>query len=462
MKTVYYSLVIIIAFCFNAAAQTTAKDGKFEVVFQNKDLYFYNSPIVNLVSGYKDESILLACLNVTKNTTYSIYQSTDQGDTWNLLSEGKPDSLFSNVESIKQLSPNHISMVIEVFAMDSTNIWKRDYWVWSSNDLGKTWTKVFAGGIPLGFHFKDSLGVFSSTTNDTAMLWTTEDYGQSWKQRQLPGNMTNTAPARLGNKEFWFFDEKGDRFTVDSMYYIKNIDSGLWETKALHKNFGYTNFIAFNKNRILSAYPVWADIGNTALSYILETKNGGSYWSNPVYKWEDYGWARRGLYHNSYLDSSNMVFLGPNVLYSTNNSGNTWERAFWDDSISNGGTRGVYLFYNSKLDRRQLIFPESNSKIIRYTIPGAVGINESNSNSSLLKLFPNPVKNILAIEIDELEKRNYSVSIWSIDGRLVAESDYNSAKMYPLQIDVNHFNSGIYVVKVNTSNQSYCKRFVKH
>ena len=269
--------------------------------------------------------------------------------------------------------------------------------------------------------------------------------------------MENTAPAMLGDKEFAFFNSTNDGINKDTLYYTSNIDLGVWDTKKLNKNFGANNFIAFNKNRILSAKGVRSNVGITNLSYILETTNGGDIWTTPVNILED--WARRGLHHNSYLDSNNMVFLGPNVLYSYNNGGDTWDRAIWDDSLS-GGTRGVYLFYNSFLDRRQLVFPLSDGEIVRYTIPGAVGLNASVLDNKKLKLYPNPSRNSLFIELDQSEKMIGDISIWSIEGKEVLPKSLNFNDNTAI-LEISNLDRGIYILKLNTLNGGYFNRFVK-
>ncbi len=459
-KAIFNLLSIIFLFFFiPTKAQSTATDGQFEVVYTNSTTSLPNNPTASLVTGFKDESILISSLEFWNIKPHIIHQSLDQGTSWQVLVQ-EFDSTFFSVISIHQLSANHISEVVEGWALDSIGESKKNYWIRLSDDLGKTWIKHNVGGLPLGLHFEGSKGVFSSTTNDTAMLWTTENYGQTWKQRQLPSNMINTSPAMLGEKEFLFFDSTDDQIDEDSIYYTSNIDLNSWETKKLNKNFGANNFIALNKNRILSAKGVRSTVGITNLSYILETTNGGDTWTTPVNILED--WARRGLRHNSYIDSNNMVFLGPNVLYSSNNGGNTWERALWDDSL-NGGTRGVYLFYNSKLDRRQLIFPVDPFYLLRYTIPGAVGLNASVLDKNNLKLYPNPSRNILFIKLSQSDKIIGEISVWSIEGKeILRESNFKNFNTNSVELNVASLNTGIYILKVKTENGFYCKRFVKH
>lgn len=459
-----YSLIAVALFVFttnNLIAQSDSSKLDFEVVFTNSNIQFNNTPSGNLITGYRDQSILVSALDYTKLKPVIVYQSLDQGNSWNVLMEEIQDSSLNFITNIVQTTKNNICMVIKGFARDSLQNWITNYWVWFSHDLGQNWIKHNVVGVPLGFHFELNRGVFTSTRNDTSILWTTEDYGKSWNQRALPNNMLNITPARLSDKEFLFFDNPNDGLLNDSLYYTLNIDSNKWETKKLHENFGSNNFIAFDKNWILSAHPVWANIGTTALSYILETKNGGNHWSNPVNLWEDNVWARRGLSSNSNLDSNNMVFLGPNVLYYTINGGEKWNKSNWNDSI-NGGTSGVYMFYNSKLNKNQVVFPVTGSYIMRYTIPGKVGINSVDLQEFQLKIYPNPVKDYLSIQFIQKKKLEGFISVWSLDGKEILRKALHSIIDFNrITINVDHLNNGIYILRFETLKNSYHLKFVK-
>jgi len=454
----WISIILIQFFCTPIAAQDTSAND-FEVVYTNKNFQFNNSFIVKLVAGYKDESILVASLDFSKANPINIHQSIDQGNNWQLLME-QPDS-FNEIVSIQHPSANHICAVVKGFAKDTAGNWIKNYWIKYSADLGKSWIEHNAGGLPLGFQFKGKKGVFASTTNDTAMLWTTENYGLSWQQHQLPSNMTHTLPKRLSDDEFIFFDNTNDGISGDSIYYTADINLGQWDVKKLHEDFGQYNCIAFNRNKILSAKQVWANIGSTALSHILETSNGGDTWSTPVNVWEDSAWSRRGLVHNSFLDSNKIVFLGPNIIYSTQNGVNSWEKAIWNDSIR-GGTRGVYLFYNSKLQKEQLIFPV-DSFILRYTLPGPVGIEELFvSDNKELGLHPNPAKNSLTIQLDESVRVGGDIRIWSIDGKeVIRRIVLTSGVNHTITLDISALNSGAYIVKYESSDRLYSNQFIK-
>ncbi|WP_196887864.1 T9SS type A sorting domain-containing protein [Aureivirga sp. CE67] len=79
-------------------------------------------------------------------------------------------------------------------------------------------------------------------------------------------------------------------------------------------------------------------------------------------------------------------------------------------------------------------------------------IDEVNLNS-LIKVFPNPAKDILNIESkQEIE----SIYILDLTGKIIFKQKDNSKK----QIDVSTFARGVYYIKVNTQNNSTLKKIL--
>lgn len=81
----------------------------------------------------------------------------------------------------------------------------------------------------------------------------------------------------------------------------------------------------------------------------------------------------------------------------------------------------------------------------------AVGDIASNNE---LKVYPNPVKDFLSIDVPSTEKVK-SVSIFSVDGRSsVLSFDNNKA-------DFSNLPAGVYVLQVETDSQTYTKKVIK-
>ena len=84
----------------------------------------------------------------------------------------------------------------------------------------------------------------------------------------------------------------------------------------------------------------------------------------------------------------------------------------------------------------------------------SVGINESVSNNSLV-LYPNPTSSIL--NIDTKGERIESVRIFNVSGQLM-ESELNNNNN---SIDVSNYQSGLYIIQVETQNGTALSRFIK-
>ena len=79
------------------------------------------------------------------------------------------------------------------------------------------------------------------------------------------------------------------------------------------------------------------------------------------------------------------------------------------------------------------------------------------SKLELVKLYPNPVNNILNIE-SELAVAN--VSIYSITGSLVHQ--VNSSRMLSQSIDISELAEGMYIIRLGFENgESYSSKLTK-
>jgi hypothetical protein len=79
------------------------------------------------------------------------------------------------------------------------------------------------------------------------------------------------------------------------------------------------------------------------------------------------------------------------------------------------------------------------------------GLN--NNAIAIARLYPNPVKDQLHVEVGQGELK--SVAVYDINGRLCLSANANV-------IDTNVLNSGIYFVKVTTDAGSANYKIIKH
>ena len=82
---------------------------------------------------------------------------------------------------------------------------------------------------------------------------------------------------------------------------------------------------------------------------------------------------------------------------------------------------------------------------------------ESLLENSFVKVYPNPAKDYINIEIAE---SNYDGMLTLIDltGKLVYKAIFNKQQIVP----INDLNNGIYLVKIEVNNQIYYSKFIKN
>jgi hypothetical protein len=74
-----------------------------------------------------------------------------------------------------------------------------------------------------------------------------------------------------------------------------------------------------------------------------------------------------------------------------------------------------------------------------------------------LSIWPNPANGRTILDLNISEKKGYSVSIHSVDGRLITEIQHIS---FPYSLDISMFKAGIYQVQALSGNDMYRGRLV--
>lgn len=85
---------------------------------------------------------------------------------------------------------------------------------------------------------------------------------------------------------------------------------------------------------------------------------------------------------------------------------------------------------------------------------GDTTLNTENFNATNFKIYPNPSNG--KFNIDFADYGNYSVEIYSVIGQKVFELKETNKK----NIEVNHLQQGIYLVKVTKDSQSIVKKII--
>ncbi len=92
--------------------------------------------------------------------------------------------------------------------------------------------------------------------------------------------------------------------------------------------------------------------------------------------------------------------------------------------------------------------------------PCIVGINEPKETDRTFKIYPNPVKDQLTIEMLNTYIRKIEISIIDICGKIILNKTESSGKKQ-LTISMQNLTIGTYFVMVNANGMTYTKKFVK-
>lgn len=80
-------------------------------------------------------------------------------------------------------------------------------------------------------------------------------------------------------------------------------------------------------------------------------------------------------------------------------------------------------------------------------------------NEEKYRVFPNPVKDKLRIEIPKNESGNYVISIFNLFGKVIANKIYNQAGI--IEINTTSVKNSFYILQIEIDNKIYRQKFIK-
>jgi len=162
----------------------------------------------------------------------------------------------------------------------------------------------------------------------------------------------------------------------------------------------------------------WKNEDKVSLTYDAQNNRTSETWQY----WSSGQWRNSDRTTCEYDENNNAIFG-----YAQDWSNNTWvDRDGWLD-----------VFYNNMQSRADV---GGHRFTATYIKPGEVGIKEHKLLDSSVKLYPNPVSNMLHIETDS--SITPEINIYSIQGALLMNAKGN-------QIDVSSLPNGIYMAKID-------------
>lgn len=101
-------------------------------------------------------------------------------------------------------------------------------------------------------------------------------------------------------------------------------------------------------------------------------------------------------------------------------------------------------------------------KVISTTVDSlkTTGVSGFTFPKTNLKMYPNPAKNVIYIEVPQFFKENI-VRIYSVNGSLVKSFSFNKSIETKFGLDISDLTRGAYVCSVSTDNMEFSNDFLK-
>ncbi|UGS20742.1 LamG-like jellyroll fold domain-containing protein [Flavobacterium cyclinae] len=313
------------------------------------------------------------------------------------------------------------------------------------NDTGKITGNIASGVIPSGslVRFKvevnhstnyayvnvDDLEITQngSTVNQTTTEYTFDNtYNNTVGTNPFSSSNTNFVADRHGNST-GAIQVIGAQSTATIPSTLLPTGAGARTISLWYKtnsNSGYPGVFAYGAAANSQTFGMYINPsgGPVFQGYANDTDFGGSYavdtWQHVVISYD--GGVVKMYKNGVYISSANKSL---NTALSTFKLGNSSVGMTFDDLK-------IYNFVLSDTDVTSL-----------YT-NNTLSSSDFNQNNLKVAMYPNPVNDVLNIEIENEIK---SVEIYNIQGQKVLQSSYK-------QIETNSLNSGIYMVRVEDVN----------
>ncbi len=197
--------------------------------------------------------------------------------------------------------------------------------------------------------------------------------------------------------------------------------------------------------------------GNNASVYTTGSNShiGNDYDYYNIYLPTGYDYEISARAHDSYNSGNGQVYTN-DILWSYSTGGN-WSTAYddvmlGDIVVNNGG--------NVKFLTAPYFLGETGTYLLDIQISRTpLGIDDAES-SSIVKLYPVPVSNILNLEISDNSTIN-KIQIMDISGKTIMTTDNPNSKSNNYSLSVESLSPGTYVAVINTDDTVLHHKFIK-
>jgi photosystem II stability/assembly factor-like uncharacterized protein len=356
----------------------------------------------------------------------AVLRTTDSGTTW----KGTTIKNAYHLESISFVDSLH------GYTSGEGQLYK-------SVDGGVTWQDITTDELYFGqiwgncFTSKDSGIVVGGGCNINQSFFRTTNAGKSW-------TVYNDSVKGAGLTDVILYDSKGLGYASGSGKIFRTLDGGIkWNVFSTTGKSAFQEDLSVYNSTFLVPYNGGCSGGNADGGVRMSTDNGLS--------WNSKAYDSIPFFGSFLLDSLRGWACGWNKhIIFTSDGGINW-------SIDNEG-----IPEDTKLDDLYF-FNDSTGFVVgkgvyKYGNP-TVSIESSANLTNIVKIYPNPVNDLINIDFAKKTVYKTSVMIYSANGTLVFESSYSSNSS-SIKINTTNFPIGYYSLILNCGTYFEHKKLV--
>ncbi len=338
--------------------------------------------------------------------------------------------------------------------------------LWEYDNISNTWTQKsnvpgvsrrrtnieVVNGIAYmmgGVHWNGGSG------NNTILkdVWAYNPTTDSWTQKNnLPFGPLGSAASSTVNDKIYFGIGLDSNQNQQNIWWMYNPLTDTWTQKASFPGTSRLHGVSFkSKDRIFfglgitTSYTLFADL-----------------W---LYQISTDTWVQKSDFPGGARQDAASFYVGDNGYivggYSTQLKKDVWEYNYFTDTWTNvGDFTGGYRRDNTGFcigDKGYCGFGVSNISDYNFDLwefTAFTDINENNCKSEAFMIFPNPASSILNIQSNNIQK----IEIYDVSGKQILNEN-KSGKSVILNID--NYSTGIYFVKIYTTEETFITKLFK-
>jgi photosystem II stability/assembly factor-like uncharacterized protein len=334
---------------------------------------------------------------------------------------------------------------------------------------------------------------------DDEGIFISYDNGENWEHLALNGESVNSL-IRVGTRII--------AGTYGNDFFISETLNGTWENVLINNDL-VINKLSVDRDTLFAC--TYGDTGPGALYFSADTgKTWDQYGITPPYAFLDIDFSSDGrtyvatpfgAYYSDhqsawkkstgfggtvrtvkYLGNDSLIYGGEDGIFISADNGisgialegmNSGVMVHFHDDMYYATMAGSGLYYTNDigstwlsldLDKYVLALLKVGEKLIAGTPEGIFLPADSptliynHNGANYMHFFPNPVDEILHIELNNPFAQNSEISIYSVSGSLLRKSIFTGNK---ISLNLNDLQSGIYIVIMKDNEQTMSFKFLK-